>query len=62
MFKKFYSLAFVSILLTNLSYAENTNPAKMIESCADQLFVAQFGDQLEDYLSISVKRRVRREE
>ena len=28
MFKKFYSLVFVSILLTNLSYAENTNPAK----------------------------------
>ena len=58
MFKKFYSLVFVSILLTNLSYAENTNPAKMIESCADQLFVAQFGDQLEDYLSLSVKTKI----
>jgi len=58
MFKKFYFLTLISILITNLSYAENTNRSKMFESCADELFVAHFGNQLEDYLSLSVKTKI----
>jgi len=57
MLKKLYFLTFVSILLTNNSYAENVNKTKMLESCADQLFIAQFGNQSE-YLSLSIKAKV----
>lgn len=58
MLKKFYFLTLISILITNLSYAENTDRSKMFESCADELFVAHFGNQLEDYLSLSVKTKI----
>ena len=58
MFKKFYFLTLISILITNLSYAENTDRTEMFESCADELFVAQFGNKLEDYLSLSVKTKI----
>lgn len=58
MLKKFYFLTLISILITNLSYAENTDRTKMFESCADELFVAHFGNQLEDYLSLSVKTKI----
>src|SRR6056300_985583 len=58
MLKKFYFLTIISVLFTNFSYAENTNRTKMLESCADELFVAQFGNQLEDYLSLSVKTKI----
>ena len=58
MLKKFYFLPFVSILVTNLSYAESTDRRTMLESCADDSFVAYFGNQLEDYLSLSVKTKI----
>ena len=58
MLKKFYFLTLISILITNLVYAENTDRSKMFESCADELFVAHFGNQLEDYLSLSVKTKI----
>ncbi|WP_440928695.1 hypothetical protein [Candidatus Pelagibacter sp.] len=58
MLKKFYFLTLISILITNHSYAENTDRTKMFESCADELFVAHFGNQLEDYLSLSVKTKI----
>ena len=58
MLKKFYFLTLISILITNLSFAENTDRTKMFESCADELFVAHFGNQLEDYLSLSVKTKI----
>lgn len=58
MLKKFYFLTLLSILITNLGYAENTDRSKMFESCADELFVAHFGNQLEDYLSLSVKTKI----
>ena len=58
MIKKLYFLTFISILIANFSYAENANKTKMFESCADQLFVAQFGNQLEDYLLLSVKTKI----
>ena len=58
MLKKFYFLTLISILITNLSYAENTDRSEMFESCADELFVAHFGNQLEDYLSLSVKTKI----
>ena len=58
MLKKFYFLTIISILITNLGYAENTDRSKMFESCADELFVAHFGNQLEDYLSLSVKTKI----
>lgn len=58
MLKKFYFLTLISILITNLGYAENTDRTKMFESCADELFVAHFGNQLEDYLSLSVKTKI----
>jgi len=58
MLKKFYFLTLIYILITNLSYAENTDRTKMFESCADELFVAHFGNQLEDYLSLSVKTKI----
>jgi len=58
MLKKFYFLTFVSILITNLSYAESTDRRTMLESCADDSFVAYFGNQLEDYLSLSVKTKI----
>ena len=58
MLKKFYFLTFVSILVTNLSYAESTDRRTMLESCADDSFVAYFGNQLEDYLSLSVKTKI----
>ena len=58
MLKKFFFLTLISILITNLSYAENTDRTKMFESCADELFVAHFGNQLEDYLSLSVKTKI----
>ena len=34
MFKKLYFLTFVSILFNNLSYAENLDKSRMIETCA----------------------------
>jgi len=58
MLKKFYFLTLISILITNLSYADNTDRTKIFESCADQLFVSHFGNQLEDYLSLSVKTKI----
>ena len=58
MLKKFYFLTIISILITNLGYAENKDRTKMFESCADELFVAHFGNQLEDYLSLSVKTKI----
>ena len=58
MLKKYYFLTLISILITNLSYAENTNRTKMFESCADQLFVSHFGNQLEDYLSLTLKTKI----
>ena len=58
MLKKFYFLTLISILITNLSYAENTDRSEMFESCADELFVAHFGNQLEDYLSLLVKTKI----
>ena len=58
MIKKLYFLTFISILIANFSYAENANKTKMFESCADQLFVAQFGNQLENYLLLSVKTKI----
>ena len=44
MLKKFYFLTIVSILITNLSYAESTDRRTMLESCADDSFVAYFGN------------------
>ena len=58
MLKKFYFLTIVSILITNLGYAESTDRRTMLESCADDSFVAYFGNQLEDYLSLSVKTKI----
>lgn len=58
MLKKFYFLTLISFLITNLGYAKNTDRTKMFESCADELFVAHFGNQLEDYLSLSVKTKI----
>lgn len=58
MLKKLYFLTFISILLTNNSYAENANKTKMFESCADELFITQFGNQLEDYLLLTVKTKI----
>jgi len=58
MLKKFYFLTIVSILITNLSYAESTDRRTMLESCADDSFVAYFGNQLEDYLSLSIKTKI----
>ncbi|WP_440678276.1 hypothetical protein [Candidatus Pelagibacter sp. HIMB1611] len=58
MLKRCYFLTIISILITNLGYAENNDRTKMFESCADELFVAHFGNQLEDYLSLSVKTKI----
>jgi len=58
MIKKLYFLTFISILIANFSYAESTDRRTMLESCADDSFVAYFGNQLEDYLSLSVKTKI----
>jgi hypothetical protein len=58
MLKKFYFFTLLSILITNHSYGENTDRTKMFESCADQLFVSHFGNQLEDYLSLTLKTKI----
>ena len=70
MLKKFYFLTLISIIITNLSYAENTNRTKMFESCADELlvnnfqtktddyFFAHFETKIDDYLSLSLKNKI----
>jgi len=62
MLKKLYFLTFVSILFTNLSFAENTNETKMIESCADEIFINEFGKRAESYLQISMEQKIRTNE
>ena len=62
MFKKLYFLTFVSILFNNLSYAENLDKSRMIETCADEMFVQHFGNSLDDYLSLSVKTKIDKSE
>jgi len=62
MLKRLYFLTFVSILFTNLSFAENTNETKMIESCADEIFMNEFGTRAESYLQISVEDKIKKNE
>ena len=62
MLKKFYFLTFLSILITNLSNAENIDRDKMVEACADEIFINEFGKREESYLQISMEHKIRTNE
>ena len=58
MFKKITKLILILIFYNNISYSQDVDKTRMYETCADQLFVSHFGNQLEDYLSLSVKTKI----
>jgi len=62
MLKKLYFLTFISILITNLSNAENIDRDKMVESCADEIFMNEFGNRFVNYLKLSMEHKIRTNE
>lgn len=59
MFKKLYFLILVSFLLNNFALSQNIdNLQRMQEVCADELFIAQFGNKYHDYLTFPVRTKI----
>lgn len=59
MFKKISLVIFLSTLFTSTSYTQNIeNLQRMHEVCADELFIAQFGNKYHDYLTYPVRTKI----
>ena len=59
MFKKLYFLILASFLLNNFALSQNIdNLQRMQEVCADELFIAQFGNKYHDYLTFPVRTKI----
>ena len=59
MFRKITLFVFLSFLFNNLTYSQNTDQLqRMQEMCADELFIAQFGNKYHDYLTFPVRTKI----
>ena len=59
MFRKITLFVFLFFLFNNLTYSQNTDQLqRMQEMCADELFIAQFGNKYHDYLTFPVRTKI----
>ncbi len=59
MIRKIFLLIFLSFLFNATSYSQNSDDLqRMHEVCADELFVAQFGNKYHDYLTFPVRTKI----
>ena len=59
MFRKITLFVFLSFLFNNLTYSQNTDQLqRMQEMCADELFIAQFGNKYHDYLTFPLRTKI----
>jgi len=62
MFKKLFFLILVSLLTIKTIQAENIDRDKMIESCADETFIAEFGHRVVNYLKLPAEEKIKTNE
>ena len=62
MFKKLIFLILTFFLTTQTIQAEKIDKDKMIESCADEIFINEFGNRVVNYLTLSMEDKVRTNE
>jgi len=59
MFRKIFLIISLSFFFTSTSYSQNIeNLQRMHEVCADELFIAQFGNKYHDYLTFPVRTKI----
>ena len=61
MIRKFFIILISFILITSPSFSEKTDDnlkVEMYESCADEIFVRQFGDKFQYFLSMHIKTKI----
>jgi hypothetical protein len=62
MFKKLIFLILLFFLTTQTIQAEKIDKDKMVESCADEIFMNEFGKRVEGYLQISLEDKIKKNE